>query len=179
MKLPDFRYHPDPIGSGSVVESAAQCRSCGQARGHIYQGPVYSEEELDDSLCPWCLADGSAHRKFDATFFDTEAFADGTPEAAIEEISERTPGYDSWQSGHWPCCCDDATAFLFPAGIAEIRAQCHELEGDILSHIIYNMQISGGAATRLLNALKKDAGPTVYVFRCLKCRQHHFHIDQL
>jgi organic radical activating enzyme len=40
----------------------------------------YSEEELDDSLCPWCLADGSAHRKFDATFFDTEAFADGTPD---------------------------------------------------------------------------------------------------
>src|SRR5262245_5821440 len=117
MKLPDFRYHPDPVRSGSVVESKAKCHACGQARGYLYEGPVYSEDELDGKLCPWCIADGSAHEKFDATFFDAASIDDETPEAAIEEISERTPGFATWQSGHWPCCCDDAAAFITPAGI--------------------------------------------------------------
>jgi uncharacterized protein CbrC (UPF0167 family) len=177
MSLPTFRYHPDPIGSGSIVESAEQCRCCRSARGYIYTGSVYSSDDLDDSLCPWCIADGSAHAKLDATFVDTEAFAEGIPESVIDEISERTPGYSSWQSEHWPACCDDATAFLAPVGIQEIREHYRELEGAVLSHIIYEMKISGGAATRLLASLQKDAGPTAYLFRCLDCEQYHFHID--
>lgn len=179
MNLPVFRYHPDPLRSGSVIASPKKCRCCKQARGFIYTGPVYSETDLDDCLCPWCIADGKASQKFDATFMDTEAIAEGAPESAVTEICERTPGYNSWQSGYWPVCCDDATAFLMPAGIAEIRAQCHELEGEIMSHIVHGMEISGGAATRLLNSLQRDASPTLFVFRCLKCERHHFHIDYL
>jgi uncharacterized protein CbrC (UPF0167 family) len=87
VSLPDFRYHPDPIRSGSIVLSEERCRCCRKARGYIYTGPVYSEEDgLDDQLCPWCIADGAAHRKFDATFIDPEAFADGMPQAAMDEI---------------------------------------------------------------------------------------------
>jgi hypothetical protein len=155
----------------------AVCRCCGQSRGYIYEGPVYATDELTDSLCPWCVADGSAHAKFDATFVDSEAFAEGTPASAVEEITERTPGYNAWQSEHWPMCCDDATAFLMPAGIAEIREHHREWEGAILNHIIYEMQISGGAATRLLGSLQRDAAPTAYLFRCLHCGRPHFHVD--
>jgi len=61
MDLPVFRYHPDPIASGSVVASAAECVCCGEARGFIYTGPAYCEAELEEALCPWCIADGSAH----------------------------------------------------------------------------------------------------------------------
>src|SRR5687768_7235725 len=95
--LPSFRYHPDPLTSGSVVLSAEACRCCKEPRGHIYAGPTYAEDDLENALCPWCIADGSAHRKFDVLFIDTEAFAAGTPEAAVTEISERTPGYTAWQ----------------------------------------------------------------------------------
>jgi uncharacterized protein CbrC (UPF0167 family) len=35
MDLPVFRYHPDPIasGSGSIIASHAQCACCGGRRG--------------------------------------------------------------------------------------------------------------------------------------------------
>jgi uncharacterized protein CbrC (UPF0167 family) len=179
MILPPFRYHPDPLRSGSIVASENTCRCCGQNRGYIYTVSVYAEEDLSEAICPWCIADGSAHRKFGATFVDAMAFGKNVPRRAVAEITQRTPGFGSWQPEQWPACCKDATAFLLPAGIAEIREQCRELEGDIMSHIVYGMQISGGAATRLLNSLQRDSGPTLYVFRCLNCKRHHFHVDFL
>src|SRR4051812_39850670 len=117
--LPAFRYHPDPLGTGSVVASPATCRCCRQKRGYVYSASVYAEDELEDVLCPWCIADGSAHSTFAATFVDTDAFPEGTPETVIAEISERTPGYSAWQSEQWPVCCNDGTAFLGPMGINE------------------------------------------------------------
>lgn len=178
MTLPVFRYHPDPVASGSVVPSSARCRRCGQSRGYIYAGPVYSETDLDDALCPWCIADGSAHREFGASFVDSEAFASDVPEPVVAEIRERTPGYAAWQSEEWPSCCGDAAAFLAPVGIAELRQRYRELEGSVLSHIVYNMRISGGAATLLLQSLDRDIGPTAYIFKCLGCGEYHFHIDR-
>jgi uncharacterized protein len=178
VTLPVFRYHPDPIASGSVVESDAVCACCGKSRGYIYTTPIYSEDELGDGVCPWCIADGSAHRKLDATFVDPEAFADTTPETAIDEISQRTPGYSAWQGEQWPACCDDATAFLEPVGIKEIRERYRPIEGAVLSHIIYEMGISGGAATRLLGELNREQGPTAYLFRCLTCEGYKVHIDR-
>src|SRR5262249_31272305 len=86
--LPTFRYHPDPVASGSVSASDETCPCCDQARGFLYTGPIYSEEDVE-AVCPWCIADGSANEEFDATFVDSEAFADGIPDAAIEEICER------------------------------------------------------------------------------------------
>ncbi|WP_084910671.1 CbrC family protein [Burkholderia ubonensis] len=47
MTLPTFRYHPDPLGTGSVVESDARCVCCGVARGYRYAGPVYAIGEFD------------------------------------------------------------------------------------------------------------------------------------
>lgn len=178
MPLPTFRYHPDPVKSGSVVESDGECRVCGKSRGYIYTGPVYSEDELDEQICPWCIADGSAHEKFDATFVDAEAFGEDAPGHAVEEIAERTPGYNAWQGEQWPCCCGDATAFLQPAGIRELRQQ-YDWEGIAITHIVQEMGISGGAARRLLESLDRDKGPTVYLFQCLKCNRLHLSIDQL
>src|SRR5262245_24485003 len=105
--LPSFRYHPDPLGSGSIIASDHACLCCGRARGYVYRGPVYAETALDDRLCPWCIADGSAHRRFDAVFTDAEGIADGAPASAIKEVEQRTPGYAAWQSEQWPVCCGD------------------------------------------------------------------------
>jgi uncharacterized protein CbrC (UPF0167 family) len=139
---------------------------------------VYSEDELTDALCPWCIADGSAHEKFDAAFVDAAVFSDAIPEPVILQISERTPGFNTWQGEAWPACCDDGTAFVAPLGIVEIRTEAGGFEGSVLNHISYQMGISGAAATRLLQSLNKDRGPTAYAFRCLHCDRHHFHIDQ-
>jgi uncharacterized protein CbrC (UPF0167 family) len=179
MTLPTFRYHPDPLASGSIVTSDKKCRCCRKARGFIYAGPVYADDDLEEALCPWCIADGSAARKFDATFFDAEAVSDEVPEAAMNEICERTPGYDSWQGGHWPACCGDAARYLFPVGYPELQGPHREWQGSVLNHIIYNMSISGGAATRLLQSLHRDQGPTAYLFECASCGRHHVHVDHL
>lgn len=177
MDLPIFRYHPDPIRSGSIVESDVECECCGKSRGYVYDGPVYAEEAPDDAICPWCIANGSAHKKFKAEFVDTEAFEDGTPDAAVKEISQRTPGYSAWQSEQWPCCCGDATAFLRPTGIQETRKDCYEVEGHLMTHIVQELHISGSAANRLLESLSKDGQPTLYLFQCLHCQRYRFHMD--
>jgi uncharacterized protein CbrC (UPF0167 family) len=51
------------------------------------------------------------------------------------------------------------------------------MEGEIVMHVVHDMGISGGAATRLVQSLHKDRGPTVHVFRCLTCTRTLFHID--
>ncbi len=178
MQLPHFRYHPDPVRSGSIAASPNTCRRCGQARGYIYHGPVYSEHDLDDAFCPWCIADGSAAETFNASFVDEEALSTDASEAIYEELCRHTPGYNSWQSEQWPMCCDDATAFLAVVGLTELRRDFREWEGSLLNHILYEMKISGRAGLNLLESLHKDVGPTAYLFECLHCRRQHFHVDQ-
>jgi len=177
--LPVFRYHPDPVASGSVHESLEVCACCGVARGYVYAGPVYAVDELDDKICPWCIADGKAHKKFDATFTDDEGFPDSLVRKIIHEVTRRTPGFSSWQSEQWQVCCGDAAAFIEPFGYAEITARMPHLEGPLMMYIVHDMQISGSGATRLLHSLHRDQGPTAYLFRCLHCGRDLFYIDSL
>src|SRR5215475_2947697 len=69
-RLPQFRYHPDPVSTGSVVAEPVECVCCGERRSHVYAGPVYAVDELVRELCPWCIASGRAATMFDAQFTD-------------------------------------------------------------------------------------------------------------
>ena len=175
--LPQFRYHPDPVGSGSVTTSTSICACCGKARGFIYEGPAYSEDDIDDALCPWCIADGSAFVKYEVTFVDSEAFDDDASEDAMSTISERTPGFNTWQSEKWPSCCGEPAAFVTPAGYSEIHAKYPRLEGTLMMYIVQQMGISGGAATRTLQSLKRDESPTAFLFKCLHCDGMPAYVD--
>jgi uncharacterized protein len=178
MTLPTFRYHPDPLASGSVVPSDRTCRCCGEARGYVYAGPVYAEDDLDGEICPWCIADGAAHKKFGASFFDIEAIDEDVSDKAMDEICERTPGYVAWQQGRWPSCCDDATQFITPAGHHDVELGARrEWLHSVMEHIVHEMGISGGAGQRMLRALNRDKGPTAYLFKCASCGKPHVHID--
>ncbi|MFE9688366.1 CbrC family protein [Micromonospora sp. NPDC005806] len=57
--LPQFPYHPDPVGTGSIVAAEVVCACCGRRRPFTYVGPVYAVEELARALCPWCIANGT------------------------------------------------------------------------------------------------------------------------
>lgn len=177
--LPVFRYHNDPLASGSVVVSPKKCKCCKRSRGYVYTGPVYAEKDLEEALCPWCIADGSAAEKFGATFVDSEAFAEGAAETAMTEIMERTPGFNAWQSEQWPSCCGEPAMFIMPAGIAEIRAKFYQLEGSLMMHIVHEMGISGGAARQMLESFRRDQSPTVFVFKCRHCDTQPFHVAAL
>jgi uncharacterized protein CbrC (UPF0167 family) len=171
MPLPKFKYHPDPLSTGSIVKSGEECVCCGKARGYLYAGPVYSEDELDDSLCPWCIANGRAHEEFDASFTDEEGIGgggewDSVSEKVIEEVAYRTPGFSGWQEGRWWTHCGDAAAFIGRAGKMELLS----LGKEALSAIQNSAGLPDGEEwEKFLVALDKNGSPTAYVFRCGKC----------
>lgn len=177
MDLPSFTYHPDPLASGSIEGSDAECRCCKTKRGYIYTGPVYCKLDLGEALCPWCIADGSAHQKFDASFTDDAGIPDGIPQAAIEEILFRTPGFSSWQPEQWLACCNDACAFIEPAGWAEIEARHPSAEPDLTGYIVRELGLSGSAVPKLIRSLNRDEGPTAYFFKCRHCNSTPAYID--
>lgn len=121
MQLPTFTYHPDPLATGSVKPSNIVCRACGRARGYMYTGPVYAEEELDTTLCPWCIADGTAHDRFKAAFLDQAGVGgygawEQVPNDVLAEVTYRTPSFSGWQQEQWWTHCGDAAQFLGVAG---------------------------------------------------------------
>lgn len=168
--LPTFRYHPDPIATGSIEASDTECMVCKRARGYIYTGPVYSEEELGDLICPWCIADGTAHERFDAEFTDLASIGGGdkweeVADAIAEEVAYRTPGFSGWQQEKWFTHCDDAAAFLGVVGHDELKVMGPEATEAIRSEA----ELSGREWERYFKALNKEGSPTAYIFRCLHC----------
>jgi uncharacterized protein len=136
----------------------------------IYTGPVYSEEDdLDDAICPWCIADGSAHEKYDATFHDEQDIPDDVSPDAVVQVATRTPGFHAWQSVEWPVCCDDLMAFIEPAGHGEIQRSHLGLEGQIVTYIAHELGITGGAAHQHYRKLNRAHGPTAFIFKCVHC----------
>ena len=115
-ELPFFKYHPSPLSTGAIRELDAVCRCCDKARGFMYCGPVYCVEEVTD-VCPWCIADGSAHAKWDAEFTDSAGVGGygkwcGVPCEVVDEVAYRTPGFSTIQQARWWTHCGDAAEFL-------------------------------------------------------------------
>jgi len=170
MTLPKFKYHPDPLKTGSVEESDALCECCGEAKGYIYVGPVFSEEELADCICPWCIASGKAHDKFDAEFTDFDGIGDygsweEIPKEIKEEVSYRTPGFSGWQQERWWTHCNDAAEFLGAAGKKEIEEYGEELVAELKKETGYDDE----EWSYYYKNMDKNGSPTAYIFRCLHC----------
>ncbi|MEU6389128.1 CbrC family protein [Streptomyces sp. NPDC046939] len=105
------------------------CTCCGCRRGYIYRGPVWAEEELSERLCPWCIADGSVAERFDAHFTGGSALGEDVPRGVFAAVDRRTPGYFAWQEPSWFFHCGDGTAFVGPAGFAELAAHPLSMPG--------------------------------------------------
>lgn len=171
MSLPTFKYHPDPLATGSVVASDVECACCGQARGHVYAGPVYAEGDYENRICPWCIADGSAHRRLGASFTDEEAvggYGDwpAVSEAVVEEVAYRTPGFSGWQQENWWTHCGDAGEYLGRAGKLDLKTRWPQA----IESIRQSAGLEDGTGwAGFFDALDKDGSPTAYVFRCRHC----------
>jgi uncharacterized protein len=120
--LPEFKYHPEPLRTGSLEARPFTCACCGRRREYVYVAPVYCERDLHESLCPWCIADGSAAAKFGASFADDHPLRKaGVPVSVVEDVSQRTPGYSSWQQEEWLTHCNDACEFHGDATVEQMR----------------------------------------------------------
>lgn len=172
--IPAFRYHPNPIATGSIKESDIVCRCCSQARGFIYTGSVYAPGSLRDSFCPWCIADGSAAQKFEAMFSDDHPLAaDGVSEDVIEEVTTRTPGYNSWQQEVWLSCCKDACEFHGDAPRSELQA----LQGDALARTLVAWEWREPNWQRFVQHYQPGGNPAVYKFVCRRCCAPKYALD--
>ena len=152
---------------------------CGQVRGYAYVGPVYAEADLEAEICPWCISTGLAHDQLGVEFTDIDAVGDYEPNMTIgtgvrEEIAYRTPGFNGWQQERWLAHCDDACAFLGPAGKEQLDAYADQGLIDFLRADIGMDEIK---FQDYFNTLSKQAGPTAYVFRCLHCGKHQGYSD--
>ena len=181
MQLPTFRYYPDPLATGSIVPSDNICTVCRKARGYIYPGPPYGKEEYMDEICPWCIADGSAHRLLHVEFADGAFIGTslgswpGTeiPDSIKDEIAFQTPSFNGWQTELWLGHCGDAAAFLAPVGYQELEA----LGSEAIEAIRSSTGLEGDAWWDFYLRLNKDGSPTGYIFRCLHCRAYGGYTD--
>jgi uncharacterized protein len=174
-QLPNFRYHPDPLATGSIERSDVACAVCSKVRGYIYVGHVHvpSDEDLRDRVCPWCIADGTAHERFDATFAD-EAYVGGrdwcaVPSEVAHVVATRTPSFTPWQNIYWFACCGDAAAYWGRAGHAEIVAEYASIESCLRADMGMTAAEHDDEWAEYFHSLDKDNSPTAYVFRCLHC----------
>ncbi|MGQ3379925.1 CbrC family protein [Priestia endophytica] len=69
MELPVFRYNPNALELEFIEKEETFCPVCKKKREYTYTGPFYSIEDVE-GICPWCIADGSAAKKYDGEFQD-------------------------------------------------------------------------------------------------------------
>lgn len=164
--LPVFRYHPDPVATGSIVRSlAAICPCCGKRTGWEYPGIPYGLGDQPAHLCPWCIADGSAHARFGSSFVSD--IAGSIPQEVADEVDQRTPGYPSWQGERWQTCCGDAAEFLGPVGWERLK-DLPDAQAAI---------VDDGWSEDALPLMRADGDLTGYLFRCRHCGRHLAHAD--
>ena len=135
QQLPHFKYHPKAYELEVIKKSDIECECCNQRRGWIYHDTIYAVSDVDN-VCPWCIADGSAHKKWGASFnYGIEGVTDqGNPETdgatpeAVDEVMHRTPGYVSWQGELWKTHCGDVCEFHGDISQADLASLTPEAE---------------------------------------------------
>ena len=151
---------------------------CERGRGYVYVGPVYAEDDLDEAVCPWCIASGLAFKKFDAQFADAVSVGGGIwPEISdeiIAEVTNRTPGFSTMQQERWAACCNDAAAYVGMAGHAELT----EKYPDAIEDIQRDATASGANWEQLFAELDVNGSAVAYVFQCLHCKRHTGYVDR-
>lgn len=174
MQLPTFRYHPDPLSTGSVKVGNAVCDCCGKARGFQYAASFYCLQSPRPILCPWCIATGEAAEKYDGQFSDDGPLEeDEIASEIVDEVCKRTPGYISWQQDVWMAHCEDACEFHGDAEPTELS----QLGGEELEDHLLREGLQQQDWDWLVSTYQKGGDAAVYKFVCRHCRKPIFTVD--
>lgn len=172
VEFPGFQYTPRALDLGIFKEVVSICPVCRQQRAYIYVGPFYAEEEVE-GICPWCIKDGSAAKKYDGTFQDGASCEPVDDIKKLEELITRAPGYSGWQQERWLSHCGDFCALEAYVGWEELLPWTHELSADLLDiRTRYGM-----TEADLEKSLVKGSGMQGYLFRCLHCGRHRLTVN--
>ena len=168
--LPFFKYHPDPLETGSFEEGEEKiCPCCGNKSKVYYSSFPYCSEDVE-YICPTCISNGEAARKFDAEFVQNAEWHGENDEEKDDELFHRTPGYMSWQGEYWLSCCDDYCAYMGTVGTRELKAM------DIADEVIEEY-VQRGAFEDIGGYLVKDGPMCGYLFKCIHCGKYHLWVD--
>lgn len=166
--VPRFRFYADPVGDGQITESSEACASCGRSRGWISNAALYSDTVPDDAMfCPWCIADGSAAARFDGSFNELEAAV----ASGGDELTRRTPNFESWQDLSWPVHCDVPAVYLGQPTGAEINAEA-AIRSAVERDLAESGELSPDQIEDVIDTCGPDSSARVYLFRCEQCSQH-------
>ena len=163
--LPTFRYYLDPVADETVEEAPAECAACGRRRGFLVTWTAYGVGVPDDAqFCPWCVADGNAHRRYGVTFNEVET---GASQEAADEVAQRTPGILTWQDWAWPTHCGDVAVYLGQPTGEELRANAEAYDA-LLADI---RQFEWGRDEDYVRDFVHGLGGShvAYLFECPRC----------
>jgi hypothetical protein len=170
--LPHFKYNPYAEKLGIIQKEKITCPICKKSRDYVYRGPLYTTEKVKN-ICPWCIKDGSAARKYQITFQDATSCEPVDKQQYVTELTTQTPGYSGWQQELWLIHCGDFCAFKDYVGWAKIKDLKEELNNDLTS-IKNNYKISEAELTKYLADNGSMQG---YLFQCLHCGKHRLTVD--
>ena len=162
-----FRYYRDPFRTGAFEPCDDPCDCCGRATGYRYHAFLYAEEEIEN-ICPWCVADGSAARKFDGTFVDDYGLSGCRPKA-IAELTERTPQFRSFQEAKWLVHCGEPAVYLTDAGYDDLQQYGDATLQSVMDDLSDRM--SEKKKQEFVRSLRKDGSCVAHVFECLHCKK--------
>ena len=172
-RIPEFKYHPDPIGTGEfkILAEPEMCDCCEKLTNITYDGPFYSEEEIS-CLCPECIKNGNAAKMFDGEFHDSESIDEGVEdEEKLDELIHRTPGYSGIQQEYWRVHCGDFCAFVGHVGSKELN------EMKIIEEVLDGENLIDDIEEIIRTRLEKEGWYQGYLFKCLHCGKYRLHWD--
>jgi len=172
-KFPKFRYHPDPIKTGVIVSSIDECPVCNKRTGYTYVGPIYAGKEVE-GVCPWCIANGKAADKYDATFVDEDEVENISDDTLVNELTKRTPGYFFPQDDVWPAHCGDYCTLLGKVTWQEIEQNLPDLVVE-LEKIRDRLEITEEVLREDLS--RKNSPLWATLFQCKKCKKYRLIAD--
>lgn len=172
LGIPPFRYHPNPLATGAFDESEEGmiCDCCGKTTHICYQAPFYSVENVN-CLCPVCISNGNAAKKFDGAFQDDYSVDGGVEDMdRLDELIHRTPGYCGWQQEYWRAHCGDYCAYLGRVGAVELKAL--GIMDEVLDDPLWNDE-----QKELIRNSVNGGSFQCYLFQCLHCGKHMLWTD--
>jgi uncharacterized protein CbrC (UPF0167 family) len=173
-KLPAFKYHPDPIKTKAFeTDKTVICDCCEKETNIYYSLPCYSCTDID-FLCPECIKDGKANKKFDCEFQDRDNCDSVRDEEKLNELCYRTPGFCASQDPYWLAHCDDYCAFVDYVDWSDIKRM--NIEAEIKEDIAANSGLLGYSLAEIKEYLENKTLQG-YLFRCLVCGKSRLYVD--
>ncbi len=174
---PTFTYHFNPIRTGIIsTYPEAICSSCNETRTLFYDfyDAVYSKQstERPTSICAWCVADGSAAKKYSLRFISADCLSSKRlPASVLEEFECRTPTYLSCHSMRWLCHCNDACVFHGDLSKEEVANPNWEAVADFLS------EAPAGMTWEKIAEYYVPSDPSIFKFACRHCNAVFYQLD--